>query len=290
MDSVGVTIRVVVAVMLVVGVMAYFIGVHYRKRREELDSIRSKEAELLAENRMIDRLSRMRTEFFQSMSHDLKTPLTVISTCLLNAADVLDFDEEINRDELRESLGYAQLEIIRMARMVDSALKLTSMHDGRKNLKSMDLEKFLRDSAEIYRILLERYNNVLTVNIHQPLPHILGNTDMLLHVLSNLLSNSNRYTRGGEINISAQNRGGSVAVTVRDTGSGVNPEILPRIFERGVSDTGTGLGLSICKTIIEEVHDGSISVQSEIGKGTAITFTLPVYEAEWGVGSDGKGS
>jgi signal transduction histidine kinase len=99
---------------------------------------------------------------------------------------------------------------------------------------------------------------------------------MLLHVLSNLISNANRYTRGGEIGIKATVKSHTIKVTVQDDGTGVNPELLARVFERGVSDGGTGLGLSICKTAIE-AHNGTITFESEPGQGTKVVFTLPVY-------------
>ena len=71
----------------------------------------------------------------------------------------------------------------------------------------------------------------------------------------------------------------TITVTVRDSGAGVTPEIMPHIFERGVSEGGTGLGLAICKTAIE-AHNGTITVESEQGKGAAVILTLPVYEEE----------
>ena len=260
-------------------IIVFLVGIFYKIRKSERLATHAKirEQALISENNMLDRLNRMKTEFFQNMSHDFKTPLTVISTCILNVADILDFEENPDKDEMRDSLEQAQREIMRMARMVDSAMKLSAMHDGRQDMEAMCISQFLREAAETYRVLLERNGNRLTINIPESLPDILANTDMLLHVLANILSNANRYTRDGEINILAAKRGDAIAVTIRDNGQGVAPEILPRIFERGVSDTGTGLGLSICKTAIEEVHNGTISVESEIGQGTAITFTIPVY-------------
>ena len=71
----------------------------------------------------------------------------------------------------------------------------------------------------------------------------------------------------------------AVTVTVSDNGEGVKPELLPHIFERGVSDGGTGLGLPICKEVID-AHNGKIFIESEYGMGTAVTFTLPVYTGE----------
>ena len=231
--------------------------------------------QLLGEkNELLDRLNRMKTEFFQNMSHDFKTPLTVISTSVLNAVDMLDF--EIDKEDMRQSLDSAQREVMYMARMVDNAMKYSSLQDNRQNMGPVDISSLLRDGAATYRSLLERQGNMLLLDIPRSLPNIFGNADMLLQVLSNLLSNANRHTRNGKISISAVEEGGMIAITVQDSGTGINPEILPRIFERGVSEGGTGLGIPICKDAVE-AHGGSISIKSEYRQGTAITFTLPLY-------------
>jgi signal transduction histidine kinase len=251
----------------------------YRKRKTDRLAMETKirEQTLAAENTMLDTLNRMKNEFFQNMSHDLKTPLTVISTDILNAADYLDFD--MDKDDMRNSLSHAQSEIMRMARMVDSALKYSTMQENKEDMEPMDIASLLREGAENYRAMLERNGNRLTLDIPPTLPLIFGNADTLLHVLSNLLSNANNYTRNGEIAIQAVEESGNISVTVRDSGAGVKPEYLPRIFERGVSDGGTGLGLSICKSAVEALG-GDISAKSEYGHGTGITFILPLYKED----------
>jgi len=154
----------------------------------------------------------------------------------------------------------------------------------------LDIAELLREGAETYRALLERQGNRLILNIPETLPPILGSTDILLHVLSNLLSNANRYTRNGDIMISAEveeikNGSGEdtqvLKVKATDTGTGIAPEILPDVFRRGVSDAGTGLGLSICKSAIQ-AHGGTIGVESIPGEGTIVWFTIPIYEGEQG--------
>jgi two-component system sensor histidine kinase ChiS len=99
-------------------------------------------------------------------------------------------------------------------------------------------------------------------------------------VLTNLVVNAIRYTKQGEIKISAQPRGNSVAVSVSDTGSGIPTEYLPHIFDKfvqvpGAATGGAGLGLAIARLIIE-AHGGQISVQSEPSRGSTFTFTLPL--------------
>ena len=246
-----------------------------RRASESLASLAQKrEQELMADNEILDRLNRMKNEFFQNMNHDFKTPLNVISTSLYNVKDMLDF--EINKDIMGGVIDNAEQEVMRMARMVDSAMVYSSLSDNRQIMEPIDIAPLLRKGAETYRSLLERHNNSLDLDIPQSFPPIFGSADMLLHVLSNLLSNTNRYTRNGRISIQAVEAEGLITVKIQDDGSGIEPELLPRIFERGVSDGGTGLGLSICKTAIE-THGGSITAESEYGWGTQITFTLPVY-------------
>ena len=269
---------VLVLFLLIVIIFNVFVARFTKSLREASESLasvaREREQELIADNDMLDRLNRMKNDFFQNMSHDFKTPLNVIASSMYNVKDMLDF--EFDKDVAYRILDNTEQEVMRMARMVEGALTYSSLADNRQIMEVMDIAPLLRRGAETYRALLERHSNILTLDILPSLPPIFGSADMLLHVLSNLLSNANRYTRNGEINISATENEGMITVCVRDNGSGVKPELLPNIFERGVSDSGTGLGLSICKTAIE-AHNGTISVESEYKQGTVVAFTLPIY-------------
>ncbi|MDR2568999.1 MAG: sensor histidine kinase, partial [Oscillospiraceae bacterium] len=244
-------------------------------RLRQVRELELKEQTLVADNELLDRLNRMKTEFFQNMSHDFKTPLNVISTSVNTVRDMFDYSDD--KDTMRNILKSAQDEAMRMSRMVDSSLTYSSLSDNRLIMEEIDLALLLRESAETYRALLDRHENILRVEIPETFSPISGNADMLLHVLSNLLSNANRYTRGGEIVITATQSDGLIIVKVIDNGSGVRPELLPRIFERGVSESGTGLGLSICKTAIES-HGGKIDIYSKINEGTTVEFTIPIVK------------
>jgi len=250
-----------------------------RKATESLaNAAKMREQELIADNEMLDRLNQMKNEFFLNMNHDFKTPLNVISTSVFNVIDMCDygFDEKI----IREVMGNAQNEIMRMARMVDSAMKHSTLYESHEDMKPMDITELLREGAETYRALLERQGNLLKLDIPDTLPPILGSTDILLHVLSNLLSNANRYTRNGVITLSAEAEDTDfLIVKANDTGTGINPELLPDVFKRGVSDAGTGLGLSICKSAIE-AHGGTIGIESIPGVGTTVWFSIPIYKPE----------
>ncbi|MDR0491652.1 MAG: sensor histidine kinase, partial [Oscillospiraceae bacterium] len=222
---------VLVLIMLIFIIFNVFVTRFLKSLRKASDDLamatRVREQELIADNDMLDRLNRMKIEFFQNMNHDFKTPLTVISVSILDAVDMLDCANEINKDEMRGTLDDAQREIMRMGRMVDSAVKQASLYDNRQDMEPVDIAPIMRKGAETHRVLLERHGNTLSIDIPQALPQIYGNADMLLHVLSNLISNANRYTRGGEIGIKATVKSNAVKVTVQDNGTGVNPELLP---------------------------------------------------------------
>jgi len=274
----GWVIALLVFLVLILILLVMQLSRSHKTERLALEA-RIREQSLLADNEMLDRLNRTKLEFFQNLSHDFKTPLTVISTSVLNAVDMLDF--EIDKEEMRESLDNAQREIMRMARMVESAMKYSSLHDDRRDMGPIDIAQLLHEGAETYRALLERNGNLLMLDVPLTLPSIYSNADILLHVMSNLMSNANSHTRNGEVLIDARcvmNKSRpDVLVTVRDDGEGVRPDLLPYVFNRGVSEGGTGLGLSICKTAIE-AHGGEIGIESERGIGTAVWFTIPIIE------------
>ncbi len=145
---------VLIVLMLIIILFNIFVSRFTRSLRKASDALalaaRKREHELLADNDMLDRLNRMKNEFFQNMSHDFKTPLTVISTSVLNAADMLDF--EIEPDKMRDILRGAQQEVMHMSRMVDGAMKYSFMHDNRQDMTPLDLSSLLRYGAETYRV------------------------------------------------------------------------------------------------------------------------------------------
>jgi len=286
---------VIIAILIILLSVLFF---KYSKALRQAKKIKIRAHSLASDNELLARIINAKTEFYQNISHDFKTLLTVISTSVLNSLDLLDF--EMNKDEMQKSLKHAQSEIMRMTRIVDDAMKRSAMHDNLQKMEVVDIAPLLRMMPDTYRAYLERSGNRMTIDVPQVLPEIYGNADMLLNVMANLISNANRFTHNGEIMISATVEQGKqptehhkkrreeihqrsstkhrvVTVTVADNGEGIKPEFLPNIFTRGVSQTGTGLGLSIVKTIVE-AHGGAITVESEYKKGTKAIFTLPVYD------------
>jgi len=279
------SILILFLVLLIILLFSVFI--RYRKTEKQAIESKIRERTLVRENEVLDHLNRTKTQFFQNMSHDFKTPLTVISTSVLNAVDLLDYgDIEAEKDEMRESLNLAQSEVMRLARLVDGALKHAALYSNRYFAEKINLYRLLKRIEKTYNAFLERKGNKLIVSLPHSLPQVYGNIDMLLNVFSNVITNANRYTQNGEIIITARidekakptkNAKQFISITVSDNGSGVSPEILDNIFERGASESGSGLGLSICRTAIE-TFGGTITVKSEAGTGTKVTFTVPVFE------------
>ena len=150
------------------------------------------------------------------------------------------------------------------------------------NRSACDLESLVRQTVETYFAVLNQNQNRLAIRIPLELPSVDADSSRLQRVFVNLISNALRHTHNGIILIKAEENGTFVKVTVQDTGCGISNEDLPHIWERYYkgkhSETGTGLGLYICKFIVES-HGGKIDVESEIGKGTAFSFTLPITDS-----------
>ena len=268
---------VILAVSVVMTVILLLTNIKLLKSKK---IAKAREAAFKSDKELIDKFSRLKVELYQNMYHDLKTPLTVISTSILNISDMIEYGDN-NEEEIQKSLTDMQSETMYMSRMLDNAMKLSASPGHQHDLLfvSMDIGEFIIEKSEIYRILLARNKNRLVLDITPPVPKVLINVDMILHVLTNLLTNANRYTRAGEITISVKKEHERLCITVSDNGSGIKKEFLPLIFERGTSEGSTGFGLAICKAVVEKTHGGTISATSEIGVGTKITFTLPIINA-----------
>jgi signal transduction histidine kinase len=249
-------------------------------------TVQERTLELIEQTEIAIAASRSKSEFLATMSHEIKTPLTVISVHVQQAARLFETganapDGSWDKETIATSLRRAQQELMRASGITENALRLASMEEGHKQMKALHIDTLLTNSAEAYRAILEKRNNKLNLTIAGGIglgrERIYGNADQLIQVMVNILSNANRHTTDGIIDVKADPDNGYIKITVTDNGSGIAPELLPHVFERGVSGTGgTGFGLEICKKIIES-HEGTIAVDSESGKGTAVILTLPIY-------------
>jgi len=187
-------------------------------------------------------------------------------------------DDVIKDPEAETMLQNAQSEIMRLSRMVDGMLTLASISDGTEKRKT-DFSALAQSAADMLLIHLQERGNTLETHIDEALL-VFADPDLLSQVIVNLIQNAHKHTENGKVALDASCGDGKITVTVRDDGSGIAPELLPRVFERGVSDGGgKGLGLDFCKTVVES-HGGAIWIESNPGKGTVVYFTLPAYEGQ----------
>jgi NtrC-family two-component system sensor histidine kinase KinB len=227
-------------------------------------------------------IDRLKSEFIATASHELRTPLTSVQMgvhlLLEKAAGELT-------DKQTEVLQACREDCERLDKLMQDLLDLSRIEAGenRPQFTSVPARDLIAKSAEELRLQVETNGLELRVDAPIDLPSVVADRSQIERVISNLVINAIRYTKHGEIKISAERRGAHVAVSVCDTGSGIPTEYLPHIFDKfvqvpGAPTGGAGLGLAISKSIVES-HGGQISVQSEAGRGTTFTFTLLVtYE------------
>ena len=224
-------------------------------------------------------IDRLKSDFIATASHELRTPLTSIQMgvyLLLERAAGELTDKQV------EVLSACREDCERLDKLMRDLLDLSRIEAGesKPTLALVKTHDLIDEATEDLRPQVESKGLDFKVDAPVTLPTLRVDRTQVERVLTNLVVNAIRYTQQGEIKISAQPRGNAVAVSVSDTGSGIPPEYLPHIFDKfvqvpGATTGGAGLGLAISRLIVE-AHGGQISVQSERGKGSTFTFTLPV--------------
>jgi NtrC-family two-component system sensor histidine kinase KinB len=224
-------------------------------------------------------IDRLKSEFIATASHELRTPLTSVQMgvyLLLERAVGELTDQQV------EVLSACRDDCERLDKLMRDLLDLSRIEAGesRPALEPVRTRDLINAATKELRAQVEAKGLGFKVDAAIDLPAVKVDRSQVERVLANLVINAIRYTKQGEIKISAQPRGNSVAVSVSDTGSGIPQEYLPHIFDKfvqvpGAASGGAGLGLAISRLIVE-AHGGQISVQSEPSKGSTFTFTLPV--------------
>ncbi|MCL2704487.1 MAG: HAMP domain-containing histidine kinase [Defluviitaleaceae bacterium] len=231
------------------------------------------------QNAVLAKINRAKTEFFANTSHEMRTPLTVVSVNVQTALRLMKrINDDIKDPDMEKLLVNAQKEIMRLSRVVGGMLTLASISEDMEKRK-IDMAVILFSTADTLLLLLSQRGNELHVETGKDL-FVFGDADLLTQVVANLIQNAHAHTENDVIQIHAARDGGKINVTIGDNGSGIPPEILPRLFERGVTGgRGTGYGLFLCKTVVES-HGGEILIESKQGKGTVVRFALPVSEGQ----------
>ncbi|MDQ3818225.1 MAG: ATP-binding protein [Acidobacteriota bacterium] len=254
-----------------------------REQLEELNRQLQKSNEELNEaNAKLRELAELREEFLALTTHDLRSPLTVIS-------GVISFFTSGRLGELspeqKNMVTMMERNTQNLIELVNDLLDASKLESGtmRLDVSRFDLRGLLDELREELEPLAKEKGIELVETIPPDLAQVEADRAKIRRVLQNLLSNALKFTpNGGRVEFSAEQKDGRVAVSVSDTGVGIAPEDLKRLFDKYEQarsratrgEKGTGLGLYITRQLVE-LHGSEINVESEVGKGSTFSFTLP---------------
>ncbi len=260
--------------------------VTFRKRAEE---------ELKKSTQNLIKLNETKDRFISIISHDLRTPFSSI----LGFTDLLANDDELTEDERKQYIKYIQESSRSMLALVNSLLDWTRLQTGRIKFEpqKIDVSKVVMDSMNALSGSAIQKGIEVVSQVSQSL-YLFVDKSLITQVFNNLISNAIKFTnKGGLISISNKSVNNSrfVEFCVKDTGVGIKKDDIAKLFsvdakftsEGTAGEKGSGLGLSLVKEIIEK-HGGTISVESEFGKGTEFIFTLPIASSNILIVDDNK--
>lgn len=221
-----------------------------------------------------------KTTFFSNISHEFRTPLTLILGPL---AELRSRGADLD-DTARDELELVQRNGLRLAKLVNTLLDFSRIQAGRMQARfePVDLSAVTAELASVFRSAVERAGLEFTVDCPPLTDSVYVDRDMWEKVILNLLSNALKFTLDGAISVRVTHDGDGAVVTVADTGVGIAAADLPRLFERfhriattyARSTEGSGIGLALVKELVG-LHGGTISASSEEGRGTTFTIRLP---------------
>lgn len=233
--------------------------------------------------RQLTELDRMKAEFVSIASHELKTPINVI----LGYTQLLS--EGVYGPLNAKQLNVAQIlekQTQNLSKLVRQLLDISRFEagSGKLDVRPMELRGFFHNLEEAFQVLADQRGIRFDIVIHDGLPqNVHWDQDRMNEVLGNLLANAFKFTeRGGSVELTVVPAGNGIQMEVRDTGAGIPPDQLPRVFDKfyqadnqqAAAGGGTGLGLAIVRQIVE-AHRGSIAADSTPGVGTTFTIVLP---------------
>jgi signal transduction histidine kinase/CheY-like chemotaxis protein/HPt (histidine-containing phosphotransfer) domain-containing protein len=226
--------------------------------------------------------SRMKSEFLNHMTHELRTPITAI----MGFNKINQLTDDLGREQRMRNAMIVARNCEHLLALVNNNLDLARIEAGQLAIErsAEDPRALLDDVLSTIRVMADEKALALRLMIEAPMPAALSlDAFRLRQVLLNLLGNAVKFTSEGEVVVEARYDGKSLGLTVRDTGAGIPAEVLPRVFEafqRGTATrgSGTGLGLTITHKLVE-LMGGTIEVTSAPGRGTTFSIRIPAAQA-----------
>ncbi|MCM8790688.1 MAG: ATP-binding protein [Candidatus Omnitrophica bacterium] len=244
----------------------------------------SDEKMLLSVYRDISRykeLDRLKDDFISMVSHELRTPLSIIKEGINIIID--EIPGKINEQQVK-ILASAKANVERLSRIINDLLDISKIEAGRLDIsrEKTSLEGLIKQVLGYFENKIKGKGLATGTNFPKEGSDVYADAERITQVVTNLLDNAVKFTDKGRIDITIRRSGRMIECAISDTGIGISRENLPKLFTkfqqferaRRPGDRGTGLGLSIAKKIVE-MHGGKIWVESDSGKGTKVTFTLP---------------
>lgn len=254
---------------------------HFVSTDKDITERKRYEEELIRANQELIKLDRLKSEFITNVSHELRTPIAMIKEGVSQVVEGLHGElQEKQRYCLDKALG----NINRLARIVNSILDISSLEAGRVDLKKekVNIVEIAGWIASYYASRAKEKNLEIKTSFSSECVELPVDRGKLTQVFLSLMDNAIKFTEKGSIEVRVQDKDGAVEASISDTGIGISQDDLPKVFDKfrqfsrtyGPGEKGVGLGLSIIKGAIE-LHGGKIWVESEAGKGTKFSFSLP---------------
>jgi len=233
----------------------------------------------------LEELDRAKTVFFSNVSHEFRTPLTLMLGHIVDGLE--DASDPLSQGQ-RARLETAERNGLRLLKLVNSLLDFSRIEAGRieASYEATDLSALTSEIASTFRSLVERAGLGLILDCRPLAQPVFVDREMWEKIVLNLLSNAFKFTFEGEIAVRVEADASFARLVVRDTGTGIDEEHLPHIFERfyrvqgarGRTYEGTGIGLALVRELAR-LHGGRVSVSSEVNRGTTFTVELPLGSA-----------
>lgn len=248
------------------------------EKRKLEDDLKKNHEKLIDAYSELKSLDQLKSDIITNVSHELKTPISIIKSGIEEAMD------EENSSDREELLHMALKALDRQLDVVNDLVALSNIEKNKLDKKIHDMSEII---SEVINERKDQANNssvTISTEIPDDLPQILIDKDKIKHVLKNLISNAIKFNKiGGNIILKAYRKGGSLEISVSDTGVGIEEKDMGKLFRpltqldpsTNRNYEGTGTGLAVAKRYVE-AHDGKIRAMSKLGEGTTVYFSLPI--------------